>query len=156
MDYTKKYLEYKEKYFSLKNQLKNQQSGGAGEIGFVVPINGAFDTPFVPIAPVYKIGLDGSIINVAPTVGPIISTTTQSTDPSKPGTSTTYYVPVRDQYSTPLHYNPYPQKPLSYYDTGVYNPNVYYDDDRKSSRRSSRKSSRKSRRSSRKSLKRRL
>ncbi len=160
MDYTEKYLEYKNKYMSLKNQLKNQpvnQSGGANDIGFVVPIGGAFDTPFVPLSPVFKYGLDGSIVSVSPIgpVGqyqPIISTTTTSTDPSKPGTSTTYYVPVRDQYSTPLHYNPYPPRP-SYYDTGVYNPTVYYDDNRssiRSSRKSSKRSSRKSSRRSRK------
>jgi hypothetical protein len=157
MDYTKKYLEYKEKYIQLKNQLKNQSGGG----DYIAPLTTygisdrflvANNVPFVPLAPVIESintingPVSRQIIQFGPT-GPILS--------DKPLLNqATVFVPV-DQYSTPLHYNPYPPKPLTYYDTGVYNPKVYYDDDisrrsKKSSRRSSRKSSRKSSRRNRK------
>ncbi len=62
MDYTKKYLEYKEKYIFLKNQIKNQTGGSYKPYGivdgFIVnPI------PFVPLAPVIE--------SKGPLLGPI-------------------------------------------------------------------------------------
>jgi hypothetical protein len=128
MDYTKKYLEYKEKYISLKNQIKNQTGGS-----YIRPfgINDGFivnPVPFIPLAPVFE--------SKGPLLGPIGVIDQSNLLTNVPNTN--IYIPIREQIPQ------IPQIPL-------YTPTVYYDDDvlgisrklsKKSSKRNSRKSSR--------------